>query len=352
MKRNIVKSSAGVRSVLLKRLALVLCLGGMALPSFAQQLPLFSLYHENGFVLNPAITGSEGYAIAAISYRHQWTKVNDAPRTISGGYRMPIYQRGDQFQKAGNFIGIGGYIMNDQTGPTSYLSGNLSFAYHISFAKINPFHWAAFLRKSHLSIALNASVNQYRLNASELLPETANDRLVITADNSKVLPNVGLGFYYYYDKFYFGFSAPQVVPLKVKYVEYDGASTIHKINHYYIMAGGKIPFGGKVTKSKTPKGYTYKFYLEPMLWFKTVRGAPAQYEAYLRFRHKNVVWCGAGYRSSKTVVIDAGVMIKKQVKLGYAYDLGVSDLSSYLGGSHEFVLSYQIDLAARNKYRR
>lgn len=318
--------------------------------SSAQQIPIFSLYHENGYVLNPAITGHEGFGIAAISYRHQWTKVEDAPRTLSAGYRMPIYSKGDQFQKAGNFIGVGGYLMNDKTGPTSYLSGNVSFAYHISFAKINPFSWAAFLRKSHLSLGLNVSVNQYRLNSTELIPEVPNDRLVIAADDGKILPNAGLGFYYYYDKFYFGFSAPQVVPLKVKYEDDGGTSTIEKINHYYLVTGGSIPFGGKVTRSRTPRGYTYKFYLEPMLWFKKVRSAPYQYDAYIRFRHKKLCWVGAGYRSSKTVVIDAGVLIKKQIKVGYAYDLSVSDLSSYLGGSHEFMVAYQIDFG--DKYRR
>jgi len=335
----------------MKKIFLYLLFAGFAAQLFAQQVPIFSLYHENGFVLNPAITGAEGLGIAAVSYRKQWTKVEESPSTVAGGYRMPFYSKGDQFQKAGNFIGAGAYVMNDKTGPTSYLSGNLSFAYHISFAKINPFSWAAFLRKSHLSIGLNASINQYRLNSTELVPETPNDRLVIAADDSKILPNAGVGFYYYYDKFYLGVSAPQVIPLKVKYVEYDGASTIHKINHIFLVAGGKIPLGERVAQTRAPRrGYTYKFYLEPMVWFKKVQGAPYQYDAYMRFRYKDMVWAGVGYRSSKTIVIDAGVLIKKQVKLGYAYDMGVSDISSYLGGSHEVVLAYQIDFA--NRYRR
>jgi type IX secretion system PorP/SprF family membrane protein len=311
--------------------------------SSAQQVPIFSLYYENGYVLNPGITGYEGLGITSASYRHQWTKVNDAPRTFTVGYRMPFYSKGDQFQKAGNFIGAGAYIMNDKTGPTSYFSGNLSFAYHISFAKINPFSWAAFLRKSHLSLGLNVSVNQYRLNSTELVPELPNDNLVIAADNGKILPNTGLGFYYYYDNFYLGFSAPQVVPLKVTYEDDNGASAIQKINHYYLTAGGKIPLGGKVNRSRTPRGYTYKFYIEPMAWFKKVRGAPYQYDVYARFRHKDLVWVGAGYRSSKTIVMDAGVLIKKQIRFGYAYDMSVSDISSYLGGSHEFMIAYQID---------
>ncbi len=319
--------------------------------SSAQQIPIFSLYHENGYILNPAITGFEGLGVAGISYRHQWMKVEDAPNTLSAGYRMPFYSKGDQFQKAGNFIGTGAFLMMDKTGPTSNLSGNLTFAYHISFAKINPFSWAGFLRKSHLSLGLNFSINQYRLNSTDLIPELPNDQLVLSADDSRVRPNAGLGVFYYYDMLFLGFSSPQVVPLKVKYEDDAGVSTIEKINHYYIVAGGRIPFGGKVAQVRTPrKNWAYKFYLEPTVWFKKVRGAPYQYDAHLRFRHKNLFWLGAGYRSSKTVVIDAGVMIKKQIKLAYAYDMSVSDISSYLGGSHEFIVAFNIDFGDR--YRR
>jgi len=179
----------------------------------------------------------------------------------------------------------------------------------------------------------------------------ANDPLVLTADKSKVLPNAGAGVYYYYDKFFLGFSAPQIIQWKVKYSDEEAVSAINKINHYYIVAGGRIPFGGRVAQTRTPrKDWAYKFYIEPTVWFKKVRGAPYQYDAHLRFRHKNLFWLGAGYRSSKTVVIDAGVLIKKQIKLGYAYDLSVSNLSSYLGGSHEFIVAFQIDFGDR--YRR
>jgi len=318
--------------------------------SFAQQIPIFSLYHENGYILNPAITGFEGVGIASLTYRYQWIKVEQAPQTFSGGYRMPIYSKGDLFQKAENFVGVGAYLMNDITGPTSDLSMNLTTAYHISFAKINPFFWAAFMRKSHLSFGLNFSVNQYRLQSSELIPEVPNDRLLTTADNSKFLPNAGLGLYYYYDKFFFGFSAPQIIQWKVKYSDDFAESAINKINHYFLVVGGKIPFGGRVAQTRTPfRGYTYKFYIEPMAWFKKVRGAPYQYDIYARFKYKSLAWIGAGYRSSKTVVVDAGFLIKKQIKMGYAYDMTVSDLSSYLGGSHEFVIAYQIDFADRRR---
>lgn len=316
----------------------------------AQQVPIFSLYHENKYILNPGITGFEGVAVASLSYRYQWIKVDNAPQTLSAGYRMPVYSKGDLFQKAENFIGLGAFVMNDRTGPTSYLSGNITFAYHISFAKINPFFWAAFLRKSHLSFGLNFSVNQYRLDATKLVPDQTNDRLLVTADDSRILPNAGLGVYYYYDKFYFGFSSPQIIPWKVRYADDFAESAIGKVNHYFLAMGGKIPFGGRVAQTRTPfRGYIYKFYIEPVAWFKKVRAAPYQYDVYARFRYRDYGWVGAGYRSSKTMVFDAGFLVKKQLKFGYAYDMSISDISSYLGSTHEFIIAYQIDFAERRR---
>ena len=329
----------------MKRLWNILVCFSIVLPAFGQQLPIFSLYRENSFVLNPAITGSEGTGILAFTYRDQWSEIEESPRTVSAGYRMPIYYQKDRFQRAGNFIGVGGHLVNDKTGPTAYTQLSLTYAYHISFAKINPFHWARFLRKSHISLGLSLGLNQHRLNASELIPDQPNDQLVASADRSKFLPNAGLGVYYYYDNFYLGFSSPQIIPLKVKFESNDGISTLQRENHFFLVAGGKIPMGGKV-----PRGYEHKFYIEPMVWLKYVKDAPYQADAYFRFRHKNLAWAGLGYRTSKTIIIDAGFMIKKALKIGYAYDLQVSRLSSYLGNTHEILLSYHFSSDTRRRY--
>jgi len=181
------------------------------------------------------------------------------------------------------------------------------------------------------------------------LPASAdmpNDQLVISADAGSVLPNVGVGIYYYYDKFYLGFSAPQLIPLRVKFADDVSTSTINKVNHYFLVIGGKIPLGAKV-----PKGQYNKFYIEPMAWFKSVRNAPYQYDIYARFRYKNTVWVGAGYRSSKTIVADAGVLINDQIGLGYAYDVQVAGLNPYLGGTHAVILSYHLlDKSKKRRY--
>ena len=38
----------------------------------AQQLPLYSQYTFNGFLLNPAVAGAEGYTAINLTNREQW----------------------------------------------------------------------------------------------------------------------------------------------------------------------------------------------------------------------------------------------------------------------------------------
>jgi len=294
----------------------------------AQQLPIFSLYHENSFVLNPGMTGAEDHGVVAATYRDQWSGMDGRPRTMSGSFRSPIPR---------TKMGLGGHVVNDITGPTSYTGITLTYAYHISFKKVSPFGWAKFLRNSKISLGVALSVNHYRLKSSELVLENPNDLAVSDNNQSQILPNAGAGIYYYYDKFYLGFSAPQLIPLRAEFDASDGTSTIERENHFFTTVGGKIPLGGKV-----PKGYYNKLYLEPAVWFKYVQGAPYQYDAYLRVRHKNFVWAGVGYRSSKTLVLDAGFLIKKQLQVGYAYDLQVSSRRADLGNTHEILIAYHL----------
>ena len=292
----------------------------------AQQLPIFSLYHENSFVLNPAITGAEDHGIVTVSYRDQWSGMEGRPRTVNGAYCSPIPRSN---------MGLGGWVINDITGPSSYTGATVTYAHHFTFRKIRPFDRSSFLRKSKISLGIALSAYQYRLKSSELILENPDDLAVSAGDQSSIRPNAGAGIYYHYDKIFVGFSAPQLIPLDVKFEAADGNSIIKRENHLYIVMGGKIPLGGNV-----PKGHYNKFYLEPTAWFKYVNGAPLQYDAYVRLRHKNIVWFGAGYRSSTTLVVDAGFMVIKQLQFGYAYDLQLNSYRADLGNTHEIIVAF------------
>ena len=47
----------------------------------AQQLPHYSQYMVNDYVMNPAIGGKNNYFLGMSANRYQWGGITDAPRT-------------------------------------------------------------------------------------------------------------------------------------------------------------------------------------------------------------------------------------------------------------------------------
>ncbi|MEM6967665.1 MAG: type IX secretion system membrane protein PorP/SprF, partial [Bacteroidota bacterium] len=124
----------------------------------AQQLPLFTQYRQNIGILNPAAINSDFHLNEhrisfGASYRNQWIGFDATPvtQTIRGEY---VYDGG-----TGVGLQFGGYLINDQTGPTGFtgvygrLGGILT-------------EDATY---SGLSFGLNIGAVQYRVNASELV---------------------------------------------------------------------------------------------------------------------------------------------------------------------------------------
>jgi hypothetical protein len=54
-------------------------LGIFLLEGKAQQVPLYSQYILNGFLINPAVAGSEGYTAVNLTAREQWIGFKNAP---------------------------------------------------------------------------------------------------------------------------------------------------------------------------------------------------------------------------------------------------------------------------------
>jgi hypothetical protein len=59
---------------------LLFLIGNLAL---GQQLPLYSQYLYNKFLINPAVAGSDGYTSFNLTAREQWIGFSGAPRTVS-----------------------------------------------------------------------------------------------------------------------------------------------------------------------------------------------------------------------------------------------------------------------------
>jgi len=281
---------------------------GITIASTAQQLPLYSQYMMNAFLLNPAIAGSVDYFPVRLTARQQWVGINDAPSTqaLSAHYLF-------EYQK----LGVGGYIFNDQFGPMSRIGIQACASYHIPLSGIS----------SKLGIGLALKGFQFKFDESKLKAIDDADPALSYSTITKFVPDADFGLYLYNDKYFLGVSATQLIELNIDF----GDSSVDKnsiIRHYYAMGGYKFTLSDD-------------FDLEPSLLFKGTLQTPWQLDFNVKGYYKRMYWLGVSYRSSKDIVAMLGIKIKKYY-LGYAFDYTMSNIKRYTSGSHEILLGINI----------
>ena len=273
-------------------------------PSFSQQLPQYSQYLLNDFVLNPAIAGSKDYFEAKSNHRFQWVGITDAPRTFVLSMNGPF-----KFKN----MGIGGYLFTDVTGPTSRVGAYGSYAYHIQLNS-----------EIMLSMGLFGGIMQYNLDATKLSLLDQGDPLVGLGVESVIIPDAGFGLYGYSDQYYFGVSIPQLLQNKLKLG--DTTQVLGKLQSHYFLTGGYIFDIGSDVK------------IEPSVLLKAVIPVPMQLYISVKAIYQNMVWLGLSYRTYDAMSVIMGYNYKNQLTIGYSLDFTTSDLKSYSGGTHELML--------------
>ena len=108
-----------------RTVALLLCLMAVV-TSYAQQVEEFSIFRENAVALNPAMVGIRDFLAGEVTFRKQFTQLNGAPYTA---YMMMEGQVADK-----NF-GIGGSLIQDQTGPTGKTGLTMASSYQLKLGK-------------------------------------------------------------------------------------------------------------------------------------------------------------------------------------------------------------------------
>ena len=65
----------------------------LSVPAAGQQLPVYSQYMMNKFLINPAVAGSEGYTAFNLTTRKQWIGVKEAPLTFAASAQTRILKK-------------------------------------------------------------------------------------------------------------------------------------------------------------------------------------------------------------------------------------------------------------------
>lgn len=279
----------------------------------AQQLPLYSQYMMNAFLLNPAIAGSVDYFPVRLTARQQWVGIKDAPSTqaISGHYLFTNAR-----------VGLGGYLFNDKFGPISRTGIQVCGSYHLPISG-----------ETKLSFGLAFKAAQFKFDQSKLVTIQDDDPAINHGVVTKFSPDADFGMYLYNPKFFIGMAGTQLLQLDMKLYNLDSANLDQTeknqiIRHYFFTAGYKFTLSDA-------------FELEPSILVKSTFNTPTQLDFNLKTYFKKNYWLGVSYRSSKDICAMIGVKFNK-FYVGYAFDYTTSQIKNYSNGSHEILIGFNI----------
>ena len=295
----------------LRIVGFLLIFSGVFTVANAQQDALYSMYMFNGITVNPAYAGSRERATVMALYRHQWTGIEGAPKTAVLSGHTPLSNEN---------IGLGLTLSSDNISIFNTNSITVSYAYRIAFKN----------HKGKLSLGINATLNNFRAKWDNLIITDAND-FALTGSKSNVFsPNFGAGIYYYSERFYAGISVPHFLNMSLTdHLQIEGTEMVaRQWRHYFYTMGGVVNISENL-----------KF--KPSVLVKYVQNAPVQADLNAAFLINNNLWLGASYRTNKDVVLMSEYNFSKGIRIGYAYDLPMSDLSNYTAGSHEIMIGYE-----------
>ncbi|MBK8369174.1 MAG: type IX secretion system membrane protein PorP/SprF [Bacteroidetes bacterium] len=270
----------------------------------AQQLPQYTQYMLNDLAINPAVAGKDNFADMRSNNRYQWVGMTDAPRTYMLTLHSPLKNR---------HMGLGTHIYTDIVGPTRRVGISLAYAYHIKIAE-----------KTRVSLGLNAGIQQWGIDGHKLHLHDAGDDNLLTQYQTRIVPDFGAGIYVHNDKWYLGFSAPQLYQSPIKlYPDGDHKGTL--VTHFMLNGAYKFDINDD-------------FKVEPSFLAKYANPAPIKVDVGARVIYQEQVWLGVGYRHNDALTALVGFMYKNYLMIGYSYDFTTTNLKNYSSGTHELML--------------
>ena len=275
----------------------------------AQQDPHYTQYMYNMSVMNPAYAGSKENLSLGLLHRKQWVEIEDAPTTTTFFGHAPV----------GKNVGMGLSVISDKIGPVEENNIYADFSYTLN---LGGEHKLAFGLKTGLTLHKVSLFD----DVYPTLPDPNDPAFSENTSNSYF--NIGSGLFYYTNKYYLGFSIPNL--MKSKHLDFNGREFGSEVSHYFVTGGYVFDINDNV-----------KF--KPFFMMKSAFEAPTSWDLSANFLFNEKFKIGGTYRLEDSFGAMVNYAITPNIKLGYAYDHIVSDLNVTTPSSHEIILLFDLN---------
>ena len=303
----------------------------------AQQVPIYSQYMMNKYLINPAYAGSQGYTSYNLTARQDMLGFDNAnapmtqalcaeTRILQSSYlaKARLIKSRNRSKRPSGRVGLGGYLFNDRNGMINRTGLQGTYAYHIQIGD------------GQLSFGASGTVYQFKINKDELNLADQYDKLIDGRDNTMFIPDASAGIYYQYQNFQAGISTKNMFQSVLKFGSDESFSNYRLLRHHYLMTSYRYEIG---------EGYQ----IEPALLLRTTERMNFKADISVRGYYKNDYWLGLTYRTNSAVITMVGVKVGK-IYFGYAYDYSLKEIQNITYGSHEIMIGIRFGDSQR-RYR-
>jgi type IX secretion system PorP/SprF family membrane protein len=310
--------------------------------SLAQQVPMYSQYIMNGFLINPSFAGRDGYTTVTLTTREQWVGLEKPPGTYAASFQTRILKN-SYISKAtsvrkklvkptkGGKVGLGGYVFSDNNGIMRRTGFQAIYSYHISMGQTGGF-------PNDLALGLAFSGYQFAINTDGMILNNPDDPFLNSYDRSVFIPDFNFGASFTTAKYFVGFAMTNILRGSLMFADTTKLANRNELGHFFLTGGYKFELSRDWT-------------LEPAAFLKSsdMFSKSIQMDLTARVYYKNDYWAGISWRTNDAIILLLGFKYDR-FHFGYAVDFTLTDIRKQSFGSHELTLAVKFGESAR-RYR-
>lgn len=301
----------------------ILILTGMNIIK-SQQVPIYSQYVLNEFLINPSVAGIDGMTTINLSGRKQWVGFQHTPETYSASISSRILKSPFKVVKSKvkdsrkGRVGLGASFISDKNGAIQRTSLQLTYSYHI------------FIHNSQLSFGLSGSTTQFKID--EKLAEFKDaDPMNSVMGKSTYVPDAGVGINWSAEVYNIGLSVCNILQSPIKFGDFSvKPKELRNIRQYTLYGYYRSDF---------QRNSDWEW--EPSILIRGNENLQISSDISSRFIYRREYWAGLSFRTSGEFILLLGLKLNKVI-FGYSFDYGYNEISQMTYGSHEISMAVKL----------
>lgn len=274
-------------------------------------VPLYSQYLLDGLVINPAYAGTRDALAISISARKRMLGFEGESTMASLSLHSPLKKERVALGLSVNHLTYG---ITKQTSAFGY------YAFHIN------------TDKGKWSLGLKAGVDMIANDYTGVVTTDPGDNAFNNVgEESYLMPNVGVGLYYASPSFFAGAAVPALFTYQSDTLSADYNRAIDPAYYDVLFSAGAL------------LSFSDAFKIKPSVMAKYNLSGTLRVDLNSNFIIYDFLWIGGSWRiGEEAVVALLELQISQQLRLGYSYDYNLGEISSFIGGTHEIALRFDL----------